>query len=346
MHILQLDLGREWRGGQRQVRYLMRHLAEADGFETTVGTPVGSPLGERMRDEGGAVLDLASRRVWDPRNKMRLRRFVKQHGVQVVNTHCARSAALGAWLKKKTGIRLVHSRRVSYKSASSKYLAADAVAAVSGEIARTLTESGVSNERVHVIHSGIDPHLYAEAAAMKRADPPVIGVIGALTPQKGHAVLLEALAALAEGGTEWKVRIVGKGRLYGELQAQVERLGLARRVQFLGYRESREVIGRFSMLVVPSVDGEGSSGTIKEGWAAGVPVICSDLPSNLELVESGISGLAFPNRDAPALATTIDRLFVDMALRQRLVHGGMERLKQFTDAAMARAYMKLYRRLG
>lgn len=44
-------------------------------------------------------------------------------------------------------------------------------------------------------------------------------------------------------------------------------------------------------LVVPSVDGEGSSGAIKEGWVTGVPVICSALASNQELVRGDENGL-------------------------------------------------------
>lgn len=347
MRILQLDLGDEWRGGQRQVLYLARRLAAAEGFATLVAAPAGSPLALRVEAEGLPGVGLPGRMEWDPRTVVALRSLVRREGIDIVHTHCARSAALGATLKKLTGVALVHSRRVSYPLrgglSRAKYLAADAVAAVSGEIARVLAMGGVPRERIRVIHSGVDPSLYAEAARAVRPEPPVLALIGAMTPQKGHVVFLQALARLvAEGRTGWQGLLVGDGPLRPELEAACRSLGLSAAVRFAGYAESAEVLGRVAVLAVPSVDGEGSSGTIKEAWAARVPVVCSDLPSNLELVVPGESGLAVRVRDAEGLAFALSRLAEDPDLRARLVRGGTERLASFTDDAMARGVMDLY----
>jgi len=354
--ILHLDLGREMRGGQRQVLYLMRRLHAAPGVFTLLAAPGGGPGGGAARAAGLTVCDLPGRQGWDPRSLCILRALVLRQGVDVIHTHCAASALLGALLKGLTGARLVHSRRVSYPlrlgPGRAKYLAGDAVACVSREIAGVMARGGVPQARLSVIHSGIDPALYAGAAATPLPARPVLGVIGALTPQKGVGVFLEALAELARRRPEpdWRALVVGEGPLGPGLRARAEALGLAGRVEFTGWRESAAVLGEMSVLAVPSVDGEGSSATIKEGWAARRPVVCSDLPSNLELVEPGVSGLVCPRGEAVALADALERLCApgtgDAALAPALVRGGALRLEAFTEEAMARGYMDLYARLA
>ena len=72
----------------------------------------------------------------------------------------------------------------------------------------------------------------------------------------------------------------------------------------------------------PSVDGEGSSGAIKEGWVTGVPVICSALPSNQELVRGDENGLLAAVGDPVSLADAMARCLTDEALRVRLAEAG------------------------
>ncbi|MFK4764521.1 glycosyltransferase [Desulfobaculum sp. SPO524] len=353
MTILQLDLGREWRGGQRQVLYLGRHLAASREYRPVIAAPDGSPLLDCAREEGIQTVPLPSRFEWHPATLLFLRTLIRRERVDCLHTHCARSASLGATLKVLCGggPLLVHSRRVSYRLgrgwSRKKYALGDAVVGVSAEIAQSLRDSGLRPETVSVIHSGIDPTRYS--ARKERPDGPLrIGLIGALTPQKGHTVFLDALAELAgrSGVPEWEGIIVGDGPLRGELEERAKHLGLHKQVHFAGYRESRDMLPGFDILAVPSVDGEGSSGVIKEGWACGVPVVTSDLPSNLELVQDGVNGRAFASGNGAALADTLASMAADLQGGGKacaaLVRGGSKRLEFFTDEAMAKAYMALY----
>ena len=211
-----------------------------------------------------------------------------------------------------------------------------------------LEQGGVAADKLCVIHSGIDPTRYPLCDRADAVVPKVIGFVGALTSQKGCAVLLDALALLAkEALPAWKALLVGDGPLRAGLERQAASLGLmdggAERVRFLGFRESREVMPGMDVLAVPSVDGEGSSGVIKEAWVTGLPVVVSDLPSNLELVQPDDSGLCVPVGDAATLADALSRLLSDAPLRRRLRTGGAKRVQSFTDTAMAERYVALYR---
>lgn len=368
MHIILLDLGREMRGGQLQVFYLARALHRSDEFSVVVACPAGAPLAREAAAAGIAVLPLPGRRSWSPRALLALRRETRGHAAVVLHTHDARAASLGALCKGTWGaqVPLVHTRRVSYPLGRAlsrrKYLAADAVAAVSAETGGVLAAAGLDPARITVIHSGIDPSRYYPRR--ERGDGRfVFGMVGALTPQKGHAVLIEALAVLQarEAGDAageahdgawngaplppWEVRVVGEGPLFGILLDRADELGISPRMAFLGRQDSRRILPDCDALLVPSVHGEGSSGVIKEAWVTGLPVICSGLASNLELVRDGENGLVAPPGDATALADAMRRVATDPALRARLVRGGSVSVAHYTDTRMAEAYMALYRRL-
>lgn len=359
MHVILLDLGREMRGGQVQVFYLARALHRSDEFSVVVACPAGSPLACEAAAEGIAVLPLPGRWPWSPRALLALWRAARGHGAVVLHTHDARAAGLGALCKVTwgSGVRLVHTRRVSYPlgrgMSRRKYLSADMVVAVSAETGGVLMAAGLDPSHITVIHSGIDPSRYLPRQA--RDDGRfVFGMVGALTPQKGHAVLIEALAALrermdAEGdgavSLPWEVRVVGSGPLFGALLARAHELGVSSRMAFLGRQDSRRMLPHCDALLAPSVHGEGSSGVIKEGWATRLPVICSGLASNLELVRDGENGLVSPPGDAEALAAAMYRVATDPALRRRLIAGGLASVARYTDTRMAQAYMALYRRL-
>ena len=348
MNILLLDLGKELRGGQRQVLYLVRHLARDAAFWPVVAGPKGSPLLEAARGEGIEVLELAGAREWNPVSFFRLNRFIRERDVHVVHTNCSRSAALGALLKMlgSTRFRLLHSRRVSYFSGKGwsreKYRWADRIAAVSGEIREIMIERGVDRPEIEVIHSGIDLSLYPKK--MVAGDIFTVGFVGALTSQKGASVLVDAFGLLAEYDEmpEWKGVLVGDGKLRDGLAEQIERLGLNARVELAGWRDSKEVLADFDMLVVPSVDGEGSSGVVKEAWAVGLPLVVSDLPSNLELAVDNENALVTPAGDAEAVADAISRIAGDPELAQKIVAGGDRRVQEFTDERMAERYKSLY----
>ena len=349
IHCIQLDLGREFRGGQRQVLYLARHLRRNGQFPPVVAAPEGSPLLERAREEGLEVCPLPSRRSVHPGSFRRLNRLLRESGdINILNTHDARSAALGALLKIFSGVRfrLVHSRRVSYPIKGfwgvEKYRQADAVVAVSAEIRSVLLDCGLDADKVRVVHSGIDVTRYRERLVRHR--PLVLGFLGALSPQKGCSVFLEALHTLQNMGNlpEWKAVVVGEGALRKELEQQAQALNLSR-CRFLGYQESRDVLPDMDILAVPSVDGEGSSGVIKEAWVVRLPVVASDLPSNLELVQPGINGLTCRKYDPSQLADRLAQLMRDPNLCEQLVQGGGETLKNYTDTAMAQRYLGLYK---
>ena len=350
MHVLLLDLGIELRGGQRQVYYLARALAAARNVTVLTACPANGALASLLRHENLPLLPLPGRSPLNPVLLWRLKQRLRD--TDILHTHDANAATLGALCKSLyPKLCLVHSRRVSYPLRRGarlwKYLKADACVGVSQEIADGMIQAGVPADRVFAIHSGIEPDRYAPKHARPNK-PFLFQSIGACTPQKGYGILLQAMRELLDDKMPlppWEVRIVGDGPLRPALLEEAQRLGVADRLSMPGWQESREVLPDCDALVVPSVDGEGSSGAIKEGWVTGVPVICSDLLSNTELVQNELNGLTASVRNPQALASAMKRCLLDADLRTRLVAAGKHSVLDFTDSRMASAYLALYERL-
>ncbi|NCC23884.1 MAG: glycosyltransferase family 1 protein [Deltaproteobacteria bacterium] len=345
--VLHLDLGPDFRGGQRQVLYLAGSQAGRGPWEPLLACPTGSPLLIEARSRNLQTEALPSRWDYDPRNWLSLLGLIRRVSAAIIHTHEPRAAGLGAFLSflLPGKIRLVHTRRVSYPPSQTgfwKYRRGGAVVCVSREILEIMAQCGVERNRLHVRHSAIDPGRYRPCR--DRISPlPVICLMGALTAQKGHAVLLRALAGMQD--LPWEAVLVGKGPLRGELEVLARDLGISERVRFPGHVDSRLVLPEADVLVVPSQDGEGSSAAIKEGWVCGVPVVASDLPSNLELVQDGLTGLVFPRAEASALGLVLRRILTDDALRSSVVERAIQESALYTVEAMASDYARVYAKL-
>ncbi len=337
--VVHLDLGGEYRGGQRQVLYLARaqHL---DGMAVQIAAPRGAPLLDHAGQQGVSTLSLPGRFDFDPRNVAAL--ALGLTAGHILHTHDARGASLGALVRlTRPGLALIHTRRVSYPLGRGwsrwKYRLADMVVCVSQEVREQVVRAGVS--RAAVIPSAI---VLARYSPRQVGNHGRIGIIGALSPQKGHDQLFRALARLDTVPEVW---IVGKGRLEQRLRDLADELGIAGRIEWKGQVESPQILPWLDVLAVPSAHGEGSSGVIKEGWAAGVPVVCSDLPANLELVRHEDNGLVFANGRPDELARQLRRLAGEPELAASVVRGGSLSVQDYDVSCMYQAYQGLYQTL-
>lgn len=196
---------------------------------------------------------------------------------------------------------------------------ADRVIAEGAFMGRTLQRIGAPAERVRVVHLGVDPRefLFLERR-VPAGDAPVIGLISAsFREKKGIPYALEALARIADEFPRVTLRIVGDGPDRPQVEETIRRLGLADRVDLLGYLPYpayREELSRAHFLVAPSVtarDGDSEGGApvcLIEAQACGLPVISTthcDIP---EITVPEGSAFLARERDAEDLAAQMRRL--------------------------------------
>lgn len=129
--------------------------------------------------------------------------------------------------------------------------------------------------------------------------------VGRLSPEKGLGTLLAAWKQL---GSKIPLRIVGDGPMRGELEALVERLGLAR-VRFLGHLDRQAVFAAMKsarFLVVPSECYENLPMTVTEAYACGTPTIVAGLGALEEMVADERTGIHFVPGNAEDLACKVE----------------------------------------
>ncbi len=174
--------------------------------------------------------------------------------------------------------------------------------------------------KIHVVHAGVHPRSYRfRPRAPRRGRPMRIACVAALKPYKGHRVLLDAVARLADDGVAVGVDLAGTGPLHDELARRCVRLGIADRVNLLGdltEPEVAELLDRADVfalagVVQPDGDADGIPVALMEAMAAGLPVVASDLPGVRELVRHAETGLLAPSGDAAALAGALRTVAVE-----------------------------------
>lgn len=169
------------------------------------------------------------------------------------------------------------------------YAAADPIVSLyEGNRARQIAD-GAEASRTRVVPNGIDVDRFA---AVRRDDqstpPPVIGLIGRIVPIKDIKTFVRAMREVVgaiPGAQAWIVGPEEEDSRYAqECRALASTLGLDGAVRFLGYRPAEEVLPQLGVAVLTSIS-EALPLFVLEAFAAGVPVVATDVGSCRELIE-------------------------------------------------------------
>lgn len=167
--------------------------------------------------------------------------------------------------------------------------------------------------------------------------------VGELIARKNHALVLEALGELKQKGKvdDIQLLICGRGVLEKELKDKAASLDISDHVHFLGYRNDVSEICDAADLFVFMSKQEGLPVALMEAMAGGLPVICSDIRGNSDLIENGRDGEVIEST-TPAVAEAVLRLKDDEERRNRYVKSAEERIRQFDLSYVQAEMCKLY----
>jgi glycosyltransferase involved in cell wall biosynthesis len=200
----------------------------------------------------------------------------------------------------------------------------DQVVAVSQVTAAPLERYGVP---IKVVFNGTPWPV--EPAPSQPPEPLTVGIAAALTPWKGQGVLLDAMARIDRRDVHLELmgRPYAKDVGYAEmLHRQVESLGLAERVHFLGQvAKPLERVRRWAISVVASTDPEPGPLTMIEAMSVGVPVVATAHGGPTELL--GEAGLLVPPGDPAAMARALGQVLDDPELRRRCREAGRSKVQ-------------------
>ncbi len=222
---------------------------------------------------------------------------------------------------------------------------------VSEDLAEWLSgQVRIPKSKIALIPNGVDTGLYhphrdlaLRHALGIRGDDFVVGTIGRLDPVKNHAGLIRAFRAFAEDCPAARLMIVGDGPERERLEGLIQKLNFSSRPVLTGYQsEIHRFYGVFDVFVLNSF-AEGMSNTLLEAMASGLPVLCTSVGANPEIVADRVRGRLIPAGDDAVLTAALRDCHDSPELRK--AHGCAAESfirENFSLAAMVRTYADLY----
>jgi len=311
MRVLHIDTGLEWRGGQRQALTLHKGLVDKNIKSLFVCNNSGEVYNLCKKNNELSFAGFKFEGELSRKTKKEIQKIVDEFKPTIIHCHDSHSAKLGSRFHKSCTI--FHTRRVSYPikllSRYFKYKNIDAHVCVSEDI-RSYMKQYFSN--TFTIHSCVDIKRFDVVVNEDNFDKDGninIVYVGAFSHQKGVDVLIKAFSNLAKNYNDLVLHLIGGGELLQSMKNLAKSLEVDHNIVFYGARKDVENFYLNSDYVIcPSISGEGSSGVIKEGMAAGKIVITSDLTANKELIDDGINGVMFKTGDNNALTTALNKV--------------------------------------
>ena len=227
----------------------------------------------------------------------------------------------------------------------------DRIVAVSDDTKNNLVQyEKISPSRITVIPNGIDGDRFtqpvdvaAKRVALGLSSGPVIGLAARLTEQKGVIYLLQAVVQLRQQYPGLQVLIAGTGDQDDYLKRSASELGIEGAVHFLGMRmDMPELVRAFDVYVMPSI-WEGLPMALLEAFAAGTPVVASDVGGVGKVIRHRENGSLVPPRDPAALAAELAHVLAQPQLRKKYSETARRTFEEsYSAEAMTRRYEAIY----
>lgn len=230
---------------------------------------------------------------------LKLNKWVYSYSPDIIHVHSFRVSRLiwGKW----NIVRTIH----GMNNFPDEYPRMKGLYAISNAVADFTRKQGFSN--VKVVSNGITAEKFkTKISACNDGMFHIVQVSRLYMKDKGQDVLLRALRKLVhiDLKTNIKLHFIGEGRDLNALQDMVNNYKISDYVCFEGNKSQdylRQHLCDYDIFVQPSFY-EGFALTVAEAMAAGVPVLVSDIPAPMEVIDSGKAGMSFKVGNSDDLA--------------------------------------------
>lgn len=293
----------------------------------------------------------------DPGTVARIRELLAQTGADVVHAHGYKADLYACFALRGSNVALVSTCHnwldndlmvwlygIADRFVLKKYAR---VVAVSGEAKRRLLKSGVREGNIRTIRNAIELAPFDGARPSRRGQgghqPPMVGLVGRLSKEKGIDVFLRAAAEVLLQCPETKFVVAGEGPERGVLEGLIETLKIRPSVSMLGRRDDMPAVYASLDVMVLSSRMEGLPMALLEAMASSLAVIATPVGEVPSLISNGHTGVLVPVDDAHVLAGAIVELLRDPQQRRRLGTAARQRMERdFYAERMTADYLCVY----
>jgi glycosyltransferase involved in cell wall biosynthesis len=307
------------------------------GHDVLLMANPGSPPAVKAKEAGlkvGEEIDFSGiRPVFSaPR---RLRKIAEQFGADIIVAHRGESHLIGALAGKEAKFRIARYRgdvRPPRGGIFSRYLNTRLTGGIAVSTERLKIEYekkfGSKCPICRVIYPGIDQEPFKIKQSRKelrrnfnlKLDDPVVGIVGRLSPVKGHRYFIEAAKLVSMKFPRTQIVVAGEDSQIkaADLQISASLLKVPN-IRFFGrINNIRELISSFDIGVVASIGSEMICRVLMEYFAAGLPVVATSVNQISELMLQSDGGILIPQADPVAMGNAIVDLLSNPDKRARL----------------------------
>lgn len=371
--ILQVGSGPDYGGGTTYVLTLMKALRERYGEVCYAGTP-GLTF-DAIQSEGYPVYAVPAlqREInpWrDGMAMLQLFRIMRRHRFDLVHTHTSKGGFLGRLAARMAGtpaiLHTVHGFAFHEMTPPLRYglyillekLAAgccDRIISVNQEDRQKAVNCGIAApEKILTIYNGIDAGRFNQVYQRDRLRHELgtaegeylVGMVARLAPSKAPLDFIHAAHHVLSCRGDVKFVLVGDGPLRGEIEQEIERLGLGKRVVLTGFRTDIPAILSAMDVFVLTTLWEGMPIAALEAMAMGKPVISTMVRGPREVVQDGITGCLVPPRDPTAVGEAILEVISQPGMAAEMGRRGRELVDEvFNSSRMTEKTLAVYEEL-
>ena len=328
--ITDLEIG----GVPLHLHRLVREMRARGLTTAVVSLASAGPVGKMLEADGVTVFSCAGRGGWDFRVIARLAKIIQTTQPGLIHSLLFHANIAARWAAAKAGypsnrvlceIQTVEvERRWHLWVDRVTYDGCRLIIGNSPSVIEHLaTHARIPCDRLRLVRGGIDPAPIQAAKPIERAslglphDVAMVLWVGRLDPVKGLSVLIESFRLIQEE-TNAHLCLAGGGPIREQIELQLSRSQLSKRIHFLGPRtDVAALLKAADVFVFPSRT-EGLPNALLEAMAAACPIVTTDVPGCRDLIVNGQTGLLVPYGDTRALAGAMLRLLRDRVFAAQL----------------------------
>jgi glycosyltransferase involved in cell wall biosynthesis len=353
-------------GKQIQALSILKHL-DKNIFECSIAGKGGGRFEEEVRKAGHKFYPLELPKILRQKHLKHLLTLHQSENFNIVHSHGGIAGFYGRMLKKRNPkLRSVHSIHGIHYINSENYIIHHASKAIEqylvqfsdkiicetkNDIDKAIELKIATLENAVLIKNGVDISKFANIKRNEELrkslglteDNFLIGNISRFEIQKNQKLLIQAAYYLEKKHPSIRFIFVGDGKLLRKMKEYAMDCNMENKIIFAG--EVSNISDYYSIIDVmalPSLS-EGMSFVLLESMASRVPVICSNIPANLEVVKSNYSALTFNPYNHEDLINKIGVLYKHKEIKQQISQNALVEITQFDDGEMVKKIERVYK---
>lgn len=353
MNVLHISTAKDWRGGERQIYYLVKELKKYSTKQYLI-TPNNSELGNRLSD----LLPVVYIKKPSSFSLTWIKKIYKiciDESIDIIHIHDSKAQTQAFFTKKfyKLNVKIVVTRKVIFPVkgyfSKLKYQSPtiNKVVAISSAVKEEL-RSVVDQNQIEIIPDYIElKKEYKNQSFPFLKDGKInIAYVAALTKEKDHFTFIKAAKEILKTKSNVHFYIVGSGKLEKDIFNFIKENNVEDNITITGFINNIDaLIPNFDLLLFTSKK-EGLGSTILDFFSHKIPVVATNSQGVLDLIKENETGLLCNVKDFKCLAQKVIKVINNEELKNSLTENAYNLLHEnFTVQVCAKKYEDLYKKL-